>query len=67
MKHKRKFTLASAMILPANIWAVYLDNYSSAASPSFAYGCIYNDLTPCTVTITGSPALVVDDDPNTSF
>jgi hypothetical protein len=24
-------------------------------------------LTPCTVTITGSPALVVDDDPNTSF
>ncbi len=55
------------MILPAGIRAVYLDNYSSAASASFRYGCINADLTLCTFTMTGSPALVVDDDPKTSF
>ncbi len=56
------------MILPAGIRAVYLDNYSSAASAPFAiYGCINADLTLCTFTITGFPALVVDDDPLTSF
>lgn len=67
MKLKRKFTLASAMILTAGIRAVYLDNYSSAASASFRYGCINVDLTLCTFTMTGSPAFVVDDDPKTSF